>query len=108
MFLPAPPPRVAAVLDWELASVGDPLVDLGYFIATWPDPQAAAQGVLDRMSAVALQPGFPDRGTLVDWYEQERKVRVRDQLAWYVVLGLWRTAVGLETIYRRAREGGAV
>lgn len=107
MFALEAPPRVAALLDWELASVGDPLVDLGYLVATWPNPRLPRLGMLDRMSSVALMPGFPDRRTLVNWYEQERGIEVHSRLAWYVVLALWRTAIGLETIYRRSLQGGA-
>ena len=38
MFAPGTPPRLNAIFDWELATIGDPLADVGYLVATWAQP----------------------------------------------------------------------
>jgi aminoglycoside phosphotransferase (APT) family kinase protein len=95
--------RVAAVLDWELATLGDPLFDLGYLLACWPvageplTPTAA-------LSTAALDPGYPTRDELVARYAE---VTGRDVsgLTWYVVLALWKLAVLFEYSHRRTVAG---
>ena len=96
-------PRLAAVLDWELATIGDPLADVGYLTAMWADPDDARDPMLD-LSAVTRQPGFPDRAALALRYAQ-RSGRDLAALPWYQVLALWRAAIFLEGSYRRYRAG---
>jgi aminoglycoside phosphotransferase (APT) family kinase protein len=103
MFAPEPPPRVVAVLDWELATVGDPLADLGYLTATWADPDDPPNPMLD-LCAVTRLAGFPDRATLARRYG-ERTGRDLTQLGWYQTLALWKSAIFLEGSYRRFRDG---
>jgi aminoglycoside phosphotransferase (APT) family kinase protein len=103
MFAPQRPPRVVAVLDWEMATVGDPLADLGYLTATWADPADPPNPMLD-LSAVTRLPGFPDRATLARRYA-ERTGRDLSQLRWYQTLALWKSAIFLESSYRRFRMG---
>jgi len=57
--------RVAAVVDWELATVGDPLLDLGHLLATWPD------GTPESLIPDLFAPGLPNRSELVDRYAQQ-------------------------------------
>ena len=59
---PDVPPRVAAVVDWEMATVGDPRADLGYLLSFWPEPGEPCRSV----QLVATGPGFPRRVELVD------------------------------------------
>jgi aminoglycoside phosphotransferase (APT) family kinase protein len=95
-------PRVAAVLDWEMATIGDPLADLGYLCATWSesgDPPNAFD-----LTPVTREPGFPSRAELIDRYAHRSVVRV-DDLRWYQVLALWKAAVFMEGNYRRALDG---
>jgi aminoglycoside phosphotransferase (APT) family kinase protein len=103
MFAPQRPPRVVAVLDWEMAAVGDPLADLGYLTATWADRDDSPNPMLD-LSAVTRLAGFPDRGTLARRYA-ERTGRDLSQLRWYQTLALWKSAIFLEGSYRRFRTG---
>ena len=60
MFAPGAPPRLAAIFDWELATIGDPLADVGYLVATWSQPDDP-EDALFGLSAVTRRPGFPTR-----------------------------------------------
>ena len=60
MFAPGAPARLAAIFDWELATIGDPLADVGYLVATWAQP-GDAEDTLFGLSAVTRRPGFPTR-----------------------------------------------
>jgi len=94
-------PDVAAVVDWELATVGDPLVDLGLIIAMWPDPHNGP-------SLVSVEPweGFPTVAQLVERY---RDVSSRDlsMIEWYGALACFKTGIILEGTHARAMAGKA-
>ncbi len=95
--------RLAAIFDWELATIGDPLADVGYLVATWAqrgDPEGSIIG----LSPVTRGPGFPTRAELVARYE-ERSGRSMSDLRWYVTLALWKSAIFLEGSYKRRLAG---
>jgi aminoglycoside phosphotransferase (APT) family kinase protein len=103
MFAPGAPARLAAIFDWELATIGDPLADVGYLVATWAqagDPDDALFG----LSAVTRRPGFPTRERLIARYE-ERSRRSMSEVRWYMTLALWKSAVFLEGSYKRRLAG---
>lgn len=102
IFASGAPARVAALLDWELATVGDPLADVGYLTATWVEP-GYAPGPLALSPVTALN-GFPRRDELTAWYEEGSRRRVQS-LGWYRALALWKGAIFLEGNYRRWLEG---
>ena len=95
--------RITAVLDWEMTSVGDPLVDVGVMLSYWPeagDPQARREAI----SPLTTQPGWPSRAALLARYHQETG-RDLSGVAYYEVFGLFKLAVVLEQIYRRYHIG---
>jgi aminoglycoside phosphotransferase (APT) family kinase protein len=103
MFAPGAPPRLVAIFDWELATIGDPLADVGYLIATWAQP-GDAEDALFGLSAVTRRRGFPTRDELIARYE-ERSRRSMSDVRWYMTLALWKSAVFLEGSYKRRLAG---
>jgi aminoglycoside phosphotransferase (APT) family kinase protein len=97
------PARVVAVLDWEMATIGDPLADLGYLCTLWTDRDDPDLGMFE-LSAVTRQEGFPSRGELVARYE-ERSGRSMTDIRWYQTLALWKSIVFMEGNYKRAVSG---
>jgi aminoglycoside phosphotransferase (APT) family kinase protein len=93
---------VIAVLDWELATLGDPLADLGYLVATYSEPGEELSPL--GLSPVTAQEGFPSRAELVARYE-ERSGRRAAALPWYEALALWKAAVFCEAIWGRYLRG---
>lgn len=98
-------PRVTAVLDWEMATTGDPLADLGYCMMAWAEPGDEPNPVLD-LSATTRLPGMPRRRELVRRYAGRSGADVTAEgLAWYQVLAAWKAAIFLEGNYRRHLAG---
>lgn len=102
MFRPDAPARVAAILDWEMATLGDPLADLGYLIASYRD--ATSPGTVLEISAATLADGYLSRDEIAERYAQRSGLDVSD-LPWYQVLATWKSSVFLEAIYTRWRRG---
>jgi aminoglycoside phosphotransferase (APT) family kinase protein len=103
MFAPGAPARLAAIFDWELATIGDPLADVGYLVATWAQA-GDADDALFGLGAVTRQLGFPTREQLIARYE-ERTGRSMSEVRWYMTLALWKSAVFLEGSYKRRLAG---
>jgi aminoglycoside phosphotransferase (APT) family kinase protein len=98
MFARDAPARVRAILDWEMATLGDPLADLGYFTATYT-VAGDAPTPMD-LTPVTAEPGYLTRAELVDRYQQQMSLDL-SELHWYQALGLWKAAVFCEGLYRR-------
>jgi aminoglycoside phosphotransferase (APT) family kinase protein len=103
MFAPGAPARLAAIFDWELATIGDPLADVGYLTATYPEP-GDDSGTLFSLAAVTTRQGFPTRAELIARYE-EGSGRSMSDVRWYQTLALWKSAVFLEGSYKRLLAG---
>ncbi len=106
MMAPAAPARLVAIFDWEMATIGDPLADLGYLCTLWADRDDPISDppALFELSVVTRQPGFPRRAELVARYE-ERSRRPMSDIRWYQTLALWKSIVFMEGNYRRAMSG---
>jgi aminoglycoside phosphotransferase (APT) family kinase protein len=104
MFAPDAPARLAAVFDWELSTIGDPLADVGYLVATWA--QAGDPEFDVAMHDVTRRPGFPTRAELIEHYEAVTGRSMSD-LRWYTTLALWKSAIFLEGSYKRRLAGNA-
>jgi aminoglycoside phosphotransferase (APT) family kinase protein len=103
MFAFDAPARLIAVFDWEMATIGDPLADVGYLCATWSDADDPPVGRFE-LGRVTRAEGFPTRAELIARYEEGSGREVGD-LAWYTTLALWKSVVFMEGNYRRAVEG---
>ncbi|MFI2295947.1 phosphotransferase family protein [Isoptericola sp. NPDC019571] len=109
---PPDAPRVAAVLDWEMATLGDPLVDLGMLGLYWDirglTGTAGDDGSDDgALSAVVPGAGYPEFAVLVDAYAARSGTAPPD-LAWYRAFAAYKLAVILEGIHYRYRAGETV
>jgi aminoglycoside phosphotransferase (APT) family kinase protein len=102
IFAPQAPARLEAILDWEMATVGDPLADVGYMMIHWIEAGDSV-GRFNLQSVTMLE-GFPTRQELVARYE-ERSGRSVGALDWYVTLALWKGTVFMEGNYKRAVSG---
>lgn len=97
------PGRVVAVLDWEMCTVGDPLIDLGLLLCYWPerdDPEVRRESI----SPVTTEPGWMTRGELVERYAAKTGRDV-SSIAFYEVFALFKVAVVLQQIYFRYVKG---
>jgi aminoglycoside phosphotransferase (APT) family kinase protein len=98
--------RIAAILDWEMSSLGDPLTDVGLIYMYWNDAQAGSQtGVAS--NSVTAQPGFLSRREAMERYAK-RSGRDLANLDFYILLAHFKLAVIVEGIYARFLEGGTV
>jgi aminoglycoside phosphotransferase (APT) family kinase protein len=95
-------PELAAIVDWELTTVGDPLLDLGWLLATWPD----ANDTDTAITRVEPWDGFPQADELVSRYAG-RSSRDLSGLLWYKVLACYKLGILLEGTYARAAAGKA-
>lgn len=100
---PADPSRIIAVLDWEMATLGDPLLDVGTSLAYWVEagdhPAFKALGL-----GVTALPGNYTRAELWTRY-LERSGRAMRSVAWYHAFGLFKVAVIAQQIFARYRQG---
>ncbi len=105
MFRPDAP-DLAAVVDWELATIGDPLLDVGLMMAFWPDE--TLDGADAQMAVMSVQPwdGFPTIAEMIDRY-RDRTTRDLSAIAWYGVLACYKTGIILEGTHARALAGKA-
>jgi aminoglycoside phosphotransferase (APT) family kinase protein len=95
--------RIVGLLDWEMATIGDPLADLGTALAYWVDPQDP--GELQRIRwCPSTYPGSMTRAELVERYA---RITGRDisQIAFYLVLARFKLAVIVQQIYYRYHQG---
>ncbi len=90
---------VGAVLDWELAALGDPLADLGGLLAYWSQP--GDRGPV--LSEAPSLPGFPSRAELVESYAEITGRDVSSVPFWHA-LALWKLAIIGEGVMRRSRD----
>jgi aminoglycoside phosphotransferase (APT) family kinase protein len=103
MLADGAPAHLVAIFDWEMATIGDPLADLGYMMIHWIQADDATVGKFNLHSVTSLE-GFPTRAELIERYEQ-RAGRSMQSLNWYVTLALWKAIVFMEGNYKRALVG---
>jgi aminoglycoside phosphotransferase (APT) family kinase protein len=96
----APRPRITAVVDWEMATIGDPLADLGLTLVYWTDPGEEGWLKRDVSTDATASPGFLSRAEFAAGYA-ERTGRDISRIGYYVAFGYFKLAVVLEGINAR-------
>ena len=100
MFDPANPDRVVTILDWDMTTIGDPLIELGTLLSYWRESGDAT----DRAPTIDLDmSGFPQRSALVERYA--RSGAEVGNIDWYEAFGLWKQAVVLKQLFHRYATG---
>jgi aminoglycoside phosphotransferase (APT) family kinase protein len=99
-------PKIAGLIDWELSTLGDPLLDLAWVLTSWREPGDPTIG--GAASAPAVQPwdGFVSRAEMIELYGE---ITGRDMtvMPWYFVLACYKLACLLEGTYARSKSGKA-
>ncbi|HKE77493.1 MAG TPA: phosphotransferase family protein, partial [Acidimicrobiales bacterium] len=99
-FAEGHPDRVASLFDWDMATLGDPLVDLGGVLAYWRDdtePRSAS-------SASSEPLGLPTKDEVVERYAARTGVEIGD-VTWYHALARWKVAIIMQQLYNRYVRG---
>jgi aminoglycoside phosphotransferase (APT) family kinase protein len=96
-------PDLAAIVDWEMCTIGDPLLDLGWLLATWPDPNQPAASVAAGLAAAG---GLPAPDEVIARYA-EHSTRDLSAIHWYAVLACFKLGIILEGTNARAFAGKA-
>ncbi len=95
--------RIVGVLDWEMSTIGDPLMDLGASLAYWVQADDDDAFLALRRQPTHL-PGMPTRAQIVDRYATRTGLAI-DNWTFYEVYGLFRLAVIIQQIWYRYRRG---
>ncbi len=98
MYRHGGPAKLAAIVDWEMGTVGDPKLDLGWMVQSWPEDTNAPSA----MSYVDMR-GMPSRTQVIDHYAKVSGRQV-DDLDYYLVLAKWKLAIVLEQGFQRAGD----
>lgn len=93
-------PRIAAVLDWELATIGDPLMDFAYVVASLPRDGRSRTPVQD-LATACLEKGFPGTDELADRYRERTGAQLA-RLGWFLAMVNWKLAA----LYAYSRRKG--
>lgn len=101
-FDPDDPDHVKSIFDWDMTTLGDPLIDLGTLLGYWA--QQDDGGDRSPTNSLTNQPGFPTRRELATRYAERRGVDL-DAIRWYEAFAIWKTAVVLQQIYIRFVRG---
>jgi aminoglycoside phosphotransferase (APT) family kinase protein len=104
MFAIETPARLVSIFDWEMATIGDPLADVGYMCMMWTEAGDPQDGLREHLGRVTRKEGFPTRAELVARYEELSPRSMRDA-EWYTALALWKSVVFMEGNYKRAVAG---
>jgi aminoglycoside phosphotransferase (APT) family kinase protein len=97
----SPAGEIAAVVDWELCTLGDPLADVGLLLVYWSQ---AGDEFMPLFAPATIAPGFPTREELRARYA-ERSGRDLAEIDYFLALGYWKLAVILEGVYARYAAG---
>lgn len=97
-------PELIALFDWEMATIGDPLADLGYLLSNWREAGDPLPEFTLSTRRITETPGFFTRAEIADYYAERTGRSIRD-MAFYEALAIWKLAILLEGSYQRHRSG---
>ncbi len=103
MFEPGNPDRVVAFFDWDMTTIGDPLIDLGTLLNYWPNPddtEEVRRGSHDGMTRM----GLPTRAEVATRYGEQTGLDV-SAIGWYEAFAQWKTAVVVQQLHHRWKMG---
>ncbi len=100
MFRRGAPARLAAIVDWEMGTVGDPKLDLAWMLQSWPEDTSSPTATF---SSYADLFGMPSRSALLARYAAVSGRQV-DDIDYYLILARWKLAVVLEQGFQRAGD----
>jgi aminoglycoside phosphotransferase (APT) family kinase protein len=100
MFRHGGPAQLAAIVDWEMGTVGDPKLDLGWVMNSWPEDTSEDE---DRAGGYVDMTGMPSRSEMLAHYAATSGRQV-DDIDYYNVLAKWKLAVVLEQGFQRAGD----
>jgi aminoglycoside phosphotransferase (APT) family kinase protein len=95
--------RLVAIVDWEMCTIGDPLLDVGWLVATWPGNNQQTLGPVGTLAAVG---GLPKTDEVIARYA-EGSMRDLSAIGWYTVLACFKLGIVLEGTHARACAGKA-
>jgi aminoglycoside phosphotransferase (APT) family kinase protein len=101
LFATDAPPKLLAIVDWEMASIGDPLVDLAWALIFHP---SGTMPLGMSKEPVFAREGLPGKAALIERYEQ-RSARDTSDMPWYDVFARWKLAIVLEGSYAKFLRG---
>ncbi len=102
MFDPQDPDRVIALFDWDMTTLGDPLIDLGTLLNYWPEPGDRTGGRIGHPGMESM--GLPTRAEVAKAYGEHSGLDT-SQVKWYEAFALWKTAVVAQQLYYRWAQG---
>jgi len=103
MFDPADPDRVTSFFDWDMTTLGDPLVDVGTLLNYWPDPKdSVAEKRFNHLGMERM--GLPARAEIVERYGQRSGLDL-SAIGWYEAFALWKTATVIQQLHHRWKMG---
>ncbi len=100
MYAHGGPARLAAIVDWEMGTVGDPKLDLGWVVHSWPEDTSNGEG---SVAGYVDMTGMPGRSAVLARYAEVSGRQV-DDIDYYSVLAKWKLAVVLEQGFQRAGD----
>jgi len=102
-FTPSDPDRVTSIFDWDMTTLGDPLVDLGTLLNYWPDPsdpEDAQRGTRPELARI----GLPGRAEIIERYRARTGANLA-AVRWWEAFALWKTVVVVQQLHRRWVRG---
>ena len=100
MYRHGGPARLAAIVDWEMGTVGDPKLDLGWVMQSWPEDTSGGDGTV---GGYVDMTGMPSSAQVLARYAEVSGRQV-DDIDYYVILAKWKLAVVLEQGFQRAGD----